>query len=174
MTFSLKDVCVWDKVNASLGALYRSQHELVFVFKHGGAAHADNLRPGSGRVRSNLWRYGEPAARRRSDAGRNKPLGLIAEAIKDGSRRGGLVLGCGSGMTTLLAADRTGRRARVIESDPGRVDAIIRRFVQRTGKEAVSAATGECLGAREVVVRTSKGHLSPRSPTADQDIFDGR
>jgi DNA modification methylase len=132
----LKNLCVWAKTNAGMGSLYRSQHELVFVFKNGSAPHINNVELGRfGRSRSNVWHF----------AGQNtfgndrdtelamhptvKPVTLVAEAILDCSKRGQIVLDAfaGSG-TTLLAAERTGRHGYGIEIDPYYVDTIIRRF----------------------------------------------
>jgi DNA modification methylase len=73
-----------------------------------------------------------------------KPVALVADALKDCSRRGGLVLDpfCGSG-TILIAAERTGRKARAIEIDPAYVDVAVQRWQTYTGKTAVLAASGE-------------------------------
>lgn len=145
-----KNLCVWTKDNAGMGSFYRSQHELVFVWKSGEASHINNFGLGeTGRWRSNVWRY----------AGRNsfgkdrdealashptvKPLSLVADAIRDCSKRGGIILDpfAGSG-TTLIAAEMTGRRARLIELDPLYCDVIVRRWQRRTGNAAVHVTTG--------------------------------
>jgi DNA modification methylase len=147
----LKNLCVWNKTNAGMGSFYRSKHELVFVWKSGGAAHINNFELGQhGRSRTNVWDYAGVNTMR---AGRLeelamhptvKPVALVADAIKDCSRRGGLVLDpfCGSG-TILIAAERTGRKARALEVDPSYVDVAVRRWQRYTGKSAVLAASGE-------------------------------
>ena len=147
----LKNLCVWNKTNAGMGSFYRSQHELVFVFKNGTAPHVNNIELGRhGRSRSNVWTYAGVNTFR---AGRldelamhptAKPVALVSDAIKDCTHRGGVVLDpfCGSG-TILIAAERTGRKARAIELDPAYVDAAVRRWQKFTGKAAVLAVTGE-------------------------------
>lgn len=145
-----KNVCVWTKTNAGMGSLYRSQHELVFVFKSGKAAHINNVELGRfGRSRSNVWPYaGTNSFGKDRDAALAmhptvKPVALVADAILDCSRRGGLVLDAfaGSG-TTLIAAEKTGRKGRGIELDRYYVDTILTRFDQAFGLKAVHAATG--------------------------------
>jgi DNA modification methylase len=149
----LKNLCVWSKDNAGMGSLYRSQHELVFVFKKGGSSHRNNVQLGKhGRNRSNIWRYPSVSAfGRRTEEGSLleihptvKPVGMVADAILDCSARGDIILDSflGSG-TTLLAAERTGRRCHGIEMDAAYVDAVIRRFQKYTGQAAVHAATGQ-------------------------------
>jgi DNA modification methylase len=147
----LKNLCVWNKSNAGMGSFYRSKHELVFVWTSGTAAHINNFELGQhGRNRTNVWDYAGVNTMR---AGRLeelamhptvKPVALVADAIKDCSRRGGLVLDpfCGSG-TTLIAAERTGRKACALEIDPPYVDVAVRRWQTYTGKPALLAATGE-------------------------------
>ncbi len=138
----LKNVCIWNKTNAGMGSFYRSKHEMVFVWKNGTAPHINTFELGQyGRYRTNVWDY-EGVNTMRS--GRLdelamhptvKPVSMVADAIKDCSKRGGLVLDpfCGSG-TILIAAEKTGRRARAIELDPRYVDVAIRRWEQYTGK----------------------------------------
>jgi DNA modification methylase len=149
--YELKNLCVWNKTNAGMGSFYRSKHELVFVWKSGSAAHINNFELGQhGRNRTNVWDYAGVNTMR---AGRLeelamhltvKPVALVADAIKDCSRRGGVVLDpfCGSG-TILIAAERTGRKARGLEVDPSYVDVGVRRWQSYTGKTAVLAASGE-------------------------------
>jgi DNA modification methylase len=148
----LKNVCVWTKDNAGMGSFYRSQHELVFVFKHGNAAHCNNVQLGQfGRYRSNVWHYpGINSFSRTSEEGNLlrfhptvKPIPLVADAILDSSRGGDLVLDSflGSG-TTLLAAERTGRICYGIELDPLYVDTAVRRWQALTGKSAREAKCG--------------------------------
>lgn len=147
----LKNVCVWAKSNAGMGTFYRSQHEFVFVWKSGTAPHINNFELGQhGRNRTNIWQYpGLTSMRpgRLEDLAMHptvKPVALVADALKDCSRRNGLVLDpfAGSG-TILIAAERTGRRARAIEIDPGYVDVAVRRWQEATGKPAILAATGQ-------------------------------
>jgi DNA modification methylase len=147
----LKNLCVWNKSNAGMGSFYRSKHELIFVWKSGGAGHINNFGLGQhGRNRTNVWDYPGISA---MGAGRLeelamhptvKPVAMVADAIKDCSSRGGLVLDpfCGSG-TILIAAERTGRKARAIEIDPAYVDVAVRRWQTYTGKAAVLVASGE-------------------------------
>jgi DNA modification methylase len=147
----LKNICVWAKTNAGMGSLYRSQHELVFVFKNGNAPHINNVELGRfGRNRSNVWNYaGVNTFGQKRDAELAmhptvKPLSLVADAILDCSKRGGIVLDAfaGSG-TTLIAAERTGRKGYGIELDPYYVDTIIRRFSDVYDLKAVHAQTGK-------------------------------
>ena len=148
----LKNLCVWAKDNAGMGSLYRSQHELVFVFKRGRARHRNNVQLGRhGRDRSNLWSY--PGARtlsRTSEEGNLlamhptvKPLRLVADALLDCTTRGDIVLDpfLGSG-TTLLAAERVGRVCRALEIDPLYTDTAIRRWQDHTGEHAQHAESG--------------------------------
>jgi DNA modification methylase len=144
------NLAVWVKSNAGQGSFYRSQHELIGVFRVGEAPHLNNIQLGRhGRSRSNVWQYAGVNSFRagRMDELRMhptvKPVGLVADAIKDSSRRGGIVLDtfCGSG-TTIMAAERVGRRAYAIELEPRYVDATIRRWQAFTGKDAVHAETG--------------------------------
>jgi DNA modification methylase len=156
----LKNVCVWTKDNAGMGSLYRSQHELVFVFKHGRAAHRNNVDLGRhGRYRTNVWRYaGINSFSRKTDEGNLmeihptvKPVAMVADAILDCSARGDIVLDpfLGSG-TTLMAAERTGRICYGLELDPVYVDAAIRRWQAYTGGQVINASTGCSFDEMEV------------------------
>lgn len=145
-----KNLVCWDKGSAGMGSFYRSQHELVWVMKNGSAKHINNFGLGEkGRHRTNVWSYqglnGGGAERRGLLALHPtvKPLALIADAIKDCSRKGGLVLDCfaGSG-TVLLAAEHTGRRAAAMELDPFYIDVAIRRWQSATGRKAALAQSG--------------------------------
>lgn len=147
---SLKNLCVWAKNNGGQGSLYRSQHELIAVFKVGDGEHINNVELGRhGRNRSNVWHY---AGVNTFKAGREeelashptvKPVALVADAIKDVTRRNAIVLDLfgGSG-TTLIAAERTGRRARLVEIEPRYIDVTIQRFQALTKADAVHAETG--------------------------------
>ena len=153
----LKNLCVWNKNNAGMGTFYRSKHELIYVWKNGTAAHANNFELGQhGRYRTNVWDYPGISTQR---AGRLeelamhptvKPVALVADAIKDVSAPGNLVLDpfAGSG-TVLIAAERTGRKARALEIDPAYVDVAVRRWQTYTGKSAVLVETGETFEQRE-------------------------
>lgn len=152
----LINLCVWNKTNGGMGSLYRSKHELVCIFKVQGAAHMNNVELGRhGRNRTNVWDYagvnsfGKGRDADLVDHPTVKPTALVADAILDVTQRGDLVLDVfgGSG-ATLLAAEKTGRRARLIELDPVYVDVAIRRWQEMTGKVAVSAATGESFDQR--------------------------
>ena len=148
----LKNVCVWVKDNAGMGSLYRSQHEFVLVFKHGRGSHHNNVQLGQfGRNRSNVWRYpGVNSFARCGEEGNLlalhptvKPVAMVADAMLDCSARGEIVLDAflGSG-TTVIAAERTGRRGYGLELDPAYVDTIIRRWQTLTGGSARHAVSG--------------------------------
>lgn len=124
-----------------MGSLYRSKHELVFVYKVGTAPHFNAVELGRhGRNRTNVWDYASVnsfAGSRREDLALHptvKPAALVADAIRDVTRRGDLVLDTflGSG-TSLIAAERTGRRFRGIDIDPAYVDVAVDRWVAMTG-----------------------------------------
>jgi DNA modification methylase len=149
----LKNCCVWTKDNAGMGSLYRSQHELVLVFKNGRSRHRNNVQLGKhGRHRSNVWNY--PCARsfsRSSEEGNLlalhptvKPVRLIADALLDCTKRGEIVLDgfLGSG-TTVIAAERVGRTCYALEIEPLYVDTAIRRWQADTGNHAIHAETGK-------------------------------
>ena len=148
----LLNLCIWTKSAPGMGAFYRSQHELVFVFKHGRRSHRNNVQLGRfGRNRSNVWNYpGANSFARRGDEGNLlalhptvKPVAMVADAILDCTARGDIVLDAflGSG-TTVIAAERTGRRCYGLELDELYVDTIVRRWQALTGDEARHAANG--------------------------------
>jgi len=148
----LKNVCIWVKDNGGMGSLYRSQHELVFVFKRGHDGHHNNVQLGRfGRNRSNVWHYpGVNSFARCGEEGNLlalhptvKPVAMVADAVLDCSARGEIVLDAflGSG-TTVIAAERTGRRCYGLELDPAYVDTVIRRWQALTGGSARHAASG--------------------------------
>jgi DNA modification methylase len=137
------NLCVWTKPNAGMGSLYRSQHELVFVFKLGSGRHSNNVQLGAhGRNRSNVWVYAVgPGFGRAGEEGRLaalhptvKPTAMIADAVLDVTRRGDIVLDpfLGSG-ATLMACERTGRRCHGLELDHFYCDVIVRRWQAYTG-----------------------------------------
>ena len=146
-----RQLCVWVKDNGGMGSFYRSQHELVFVFKKGDAPHINNFELGQhGRYRTNVWNY--PGVNTFKGKGYEllalhptvKPVSLIADAIRDCSHRKGIVLDpfAGSG-TILIAAERTGRCARAMELDQHYVDVAVMRWLRITGKQAVLHSTGQ-------------------------------
>ncbi len=145
-----KNLCIWAKTNAGMGTFYRSRHELIFVYKIGTAAHTNNFGLGDkGRYRTNVWStypgmntFGSGRMQDLALHPTVKPVALIADAIRDVSHRGEIVLDCfgGSG-STLIAAETTGRVARLLELDCAYGDVIIRRFEKLTGKSAVLANT---------------------------------
>jgi DNA modification methylase len=139
------------------GSFYRSKHELVFVWKSGAAAHTNNFELGQhGRHRTNVWDYAGVNTMR---TGRMeelamhptvKPIAMVADAIKDCSRRAGLVLDPFSGSgTILIAAERTGRAARALEIDPSYVDVAVRRWQAYAGKSAILARSSETFETTE-------------------------
>jgi DNA modification methylase len=151
----LKNVCVWVKGKAGMGSLYRSQHELVFVFKHGKNSHRNNVQQGQfGRSRSNVWHYPGPRLTNEGDPltvhPTVKPVALVADSLMDCSARGDLVLDpfLGSG-TTVIAAERSGRICNGMELDPGYVDTVIRRWQAFTNHAAIHQVTGQTFARRE-------------------------
>jgi DNA modification methylase len=169
----LLNVAVWVKSNAGQGAFYRSQHELIAIFRAGSAPHLNNIQLGRhGRNRSNVWNYAGVNTFR---AGRMdelkahptaKPIALVADALKDCTRRGDIVLDTfvGSG-TTLMAAERVGRTAYALDLDPAYVDSAIRRWQSFARRDAIHAASGRCfdeLAEEPVAHRCSQGHARRR------------
>lgn len=154
---SFQNLCIWVKDNGGMGSLYRSRHELVFVFKNGKAKHINNVKLGSnGRYRTNVWEY---AGVNSFGGGRMdelemhptvKPLEMVADAIKDCSKRGGIILDpFGGSGTTLIAAEQTDREARLIELDPHYCDVIVHRWQKLTGHEAIHSDTGKTFSQTE-------------------------
>jgi hypothetical protein len=148
----LKNICVWVKDNGGMGSLYRGQHEFVFVFKSGHGTHHNNVQLGHyGRYRTNVWHYpGVNSFSRSTEEGNLlelhptvKPVALVADALMDCSNRNDIVLDpfLGSG-TTIIAAERTGRKGYGMELDPGYVDTAIRRWQAFTGLSATHAISG--------------------------------
>ena len=143
------NLCVWVKTNGGMGSLYRSRHELVLVFGRRDATRVNNVQLGKhGRNRTNVWNYPgmNSFARRGRTRGLDmhptvKPVAMVSDAILDVTTRGDIVLDpfCDSG-TTLLAAERTGRRGFAIELDPGHVDTAIARWERMTKQIAVHAS----------------------------------
>ena len=147
-----KNLCVWRKDNAGMGSFYRSQHELIFMFKHGKEPHINNVELGiHGRYRTNVWNYAgvnTPSvenAEKRAMHPTVKPVELIKDAILDASNRGGVVLDTflGSG-STLIAAEKAGRICYGVELEPKYVDTAIRRYESLGEKYiAIHAASGK-------------------------------
>jgi DNA modification methylase len=155
---ALENICVWAKTVGGMGSFYRSQHELVFVFKAGKSPHRNNIELGKhGRYRTNLWNYPSAHSFDRASSEKDlsalhptvKPVALVADAIMDCSARGDIVLDpfLGSG-TTVIAAQRTGRICYGMELDPRYVDTIVRRWQNFTGQAAVNM-NGETFRSRE-------------------------
>jgi DNA modification methylase len=159
------NLAVWVKASPGQGSLYRSQHELVAIFRVGEAPHLNNIELGRhGRSRSNVWHYAGVNSFR---AGRMeelkahptvKPIGLVADAIKDCTQRRDIVLDtfCGSG-TTILAAERVGRRAYGLELEPKYVDVAIRRWQAFTRRDAAHIETGRTFDERALELLASAG-----------------
>jgi DNA modification methylase len=164
----LKNLCVWVKDNAGMGSLYRSRHELVFVFKQGRGTHRNNVQLGQfGRYRSNVWEYAGVNSFGRSTEEGNllelhptvKPVAMVADALMDCSGRGDIVLDAflGSG-TTLIAAQRTGRICYALEIGPHYVDTAIRRWQAFTGEKARHAMTNQAFDDVRVETAVMEGH----------------
>lgn len=177
-----KNLCVWSKSNGGMGSLYRSQHELVFLFKTGRAAHINNVELGKhGRNRTNVWHYpgvNSFGRQRDSDLARHptaKPVRMVADAIRDCSHHGGIILDAfAGGGTTLVAAAKTGRRGYGLELDPLYCDVIIRRMVQATGLSATLLDTGEDFGAVEKrrVTAPAEGNKTISTPEEETKYVD--
>ena len=144
-----KNLCVWVKDNGGMGSLYRSRHELIHVFKSGDAPHINNIQLGKfGRYRTNVWEY--PGVNSFGNGRMDelkmhptvKPVAMLSDAIKDVSRKKDIVLDpFGGSGSTLMAAERTGRCARLIEIDPVYCDVIIRRWQDMTGEDAINTGS---------------------------------
>jgi DNA modification methylase len=144
----LLNLCVWNKSNAGMGSLYRSKHELIFVYRVGDVPHFNAVELGKhGRNRTNVWDYASVNSlkgSRREDLALHptvKPVALVADAIQDVTRRGDLILDTflGSG-TSLIAAERAGRGFRGLDIDPAYVDVAIERWTNMTGGTPVLEA----------------------------------
>jgi DNA modification methylase len=181
----LKNLVVWNKTNGGMGAFYRSKHELIFVWKVGTAPHTNTFGLGeTGRYRTNVWDYAgisSLSATRAEELAMHptvKPVALVADAIKDCSKRGEIVLDAfgGSG-STLIAAEKTGRLARLIEFEPGYCDVIIQRWQQMTGKHATLASDGTTFEAveeaRAAEAEVAKTRATQIGQMADQFAAEG-
>lgn len=174
---SLLNLCIWAKTNAGMGSLYRSQHELFFVWKKGSAPHVNNVNLGAeGRYRTNLWTV---AGQNSFGGGRDeelalhptvKPVALVTEAVRDVSHHGEIVLDpfCGSG-TALIAGERTGRRAYTMELDPLYVDVALHRYLRFRPETRIElAATGETFA--EVEARRAAAGDFDVEPTRAEEL----
>ncbi len=145
----LKNICVWNKANGGMGSLYRSKHEFVCAFKNGTAPHINNVQLGKyGRYRTNVWDYAgvNGFGADREDLALHptvKPVALVEDAIKDCSNRGDIILDVFSGSgSTIIAAEKSGRRGFGMELDPKYVDVTLRRFRDLTGVEPIEERSG--------------------------------
>jgi DNA modification methylase len=147
---SMLNLCCWNKTNGGMGSLYRSKHELIAIAKKGRAPHVNNVELGKhGRYRTNVWDYagvnsfGASRMQDLADHPTVKPIALVADAIRDVTHQGDIVLDAfmGSG-TTLLAAERTGRVGYGTEIEPRYIDVAIERWQQMTGKAATLDGDG--------------------------------
>lgn len=156
----LLNLCVWAKDKGGMGSFYRSQHELVFVYRNGGRSHRNNVQLGKfGRNRTNVWTYpGANTLSRQGDDGNLlalhptvKPVSLVSDALLDCSAPGNLVLDSflGSG-STLIAAEHSGRICYGLEIDPLYVDTVVRRWQMETGFNAVHSVSRKSFGELEV------------------------
>ncbi len=171
----LKNICVWAKTNAGMGSLYRSQHELVFVFKSGTGPHINNIELGRhGRNRSNVWTYAGVNTIR---PGRLEELAMhptVKPVVLVGRRHQGLFAPpryrpryrLWGREQMIIAAEQTGRRARGIEIDRGYADVAVRRWQTYTGKTATLAATGQTFEE----IEEERKHLDPPPPPDDRTL----
>lgn len=172
----LKNIVCWAKTNGGMGSFYRSQHELIPVWKKDKAPHVNNIELGAhGRYRTNVWTYAGANTFRRGrmeDLAAHptvKPCALVMDAIKDCSKPGDLVLDpFGGSGTTLIAAEKTRRHARLIELDGTYVDLTIRRWEKLTKREAVHAVTGKTF-AETAAERAA----SPAATTETEEVSHG-
>ena len=169
------NLVVWKKTNAGMGSLYRSQHELLTLFKKGLAPHLNNVGLGKkGRWRSNVWTYpgasslGSDARRGLHDHPTVKPTAMLEDALLDLTNRGEMVLDpfLGSG-STLIAAENVGRVCRGVELDPLYIDVIIRRYELATGKCAMLQETGETFSA----LADRRGREAVGSPVRRDEVI---
>ena len=174
----LKNLIVWAKDNGGMGAFYRSRHELIFAFKNGSAPHMNSFELGQhGRYRTNVWEYrgvNTLKAGRMDELSLHptvKPVAMIADAIKDVSRRGGIVLDLfgGSG-STLIAAHKTGRRARLCELDPVYCDRILSRWetFAKDDAELIACARSQDTSDAETIHRESDVNRKPSPAAGDE------
>lgn len=160
------NICIWDKGQGGLGAMYRSQYELVVVFKKGTAPHINNIMLGkNGRDRTNIWSFpgmggfGKSRKKAREIHPTTKPVALVAEALLDVTGPGDVVLDAfgGSG-STLIAAERIGRHARLVEYEPRYVDRIIARWEKMAGAKAELIEAGPTPADDAHITSEDRGH----------------
>ena len=145
------NLIVWAKTNGGMGSHYRSRHELIALYQVGKGKHINNVQLGKyGRNRSNVWTYAGANTFRKgrdqdlADHPTVKPVAMVADALLDSSNPGDICIdGFGGSGTLILAAEKTGRRARVIELDPGYCDVAVRRWEEMTGKKAILQRAGQ-------------------------------
>jgi DNA modification methylase len=165
---TLVNICVWNKTTPGQGSFYRSAHELICVLAKPGGSRRNNIELGRhGRSRTNVWTFAAPNKfATGDDAIRQhptpKPVNMIAEAIKDASGRGAVVLDAflGSG-TTILAAEKVGRVGYAIEYEPVYVDLAIRRWQRVTGRDAILAGTDQTFNE---IAENGRASPIPRQP----------
>jgi len=175
----LKNLVVWNKSNGGMGSLYRSKHELVFIYKKGKAPHINNVELGRhGRNRTNVWDYPGVNTFRKgrmeelSSHPTVKPVVMVSDAMLDCSERNGIILDAFSGSgTTIIAAEKVGRQARAIELDPQYVDVAIERWQNLTGKDAIHAGTGASYAevAESRSSECSEDNSPSRTPETDSE-----
>lgn len=168
--FDLINLAVWQKTTPGLGSFYRSSHELFLVLRKPGASHRNNIMLGiNGRSRSNIWTHPGAssfgAARKALELhATSKPIALVADILLDASTRGELVVDPFSGSgTTLIAAQKTGRRARVMDLDPRYVDVAVRRYEQVFGSAPRLRGTGQTIHELEAERASQSGGQSGRT-----------
>jgi DNA modification methylase len=174
------NTCIWVKDNGGMGSLYRSQHEMVLVVKPASGTHINNVQLGKyGRNRTNVWEYAGVNTfnkERRQDLAMHptvKPVTMVADAIRDCSKRNGIILDpfCGSG-TTIIAAEETGRRGYGIEFEPHYVDVSIRRWQKLTGQDAIHAASGKTFNELEKELE-EQGRVIPKARNRERKVRHG-
>lgn len=176
----LINVCLWVKPNGGMGSFYRSRHEMVFVLRHPGAPHLNNVALGAhGRYRTNVWEYAGATGGRTDEVDdfthhpTGKPVQLVEDAILDATIAGATIFDpfLGSG-TTLLAAERTRRRCIGIEISPAYVDVAIRRWEALTGGEAIHEASGMTFAKRSDDVPAAEDVSSSQDGTSTPEEED--
>ena len=175
----LKNLIVWAKDNGGMGTFYRSRHELIFAFKKGIAPHINSFELGQhGRYRTNVWNYkgmNSFGSGRDQDLALHptvKPVAMIADAIKDVSKRGDIVLDLfgGSG-STLIAAHKTGRRGFLCELDPLYCDLIVRRWQEYAKDDAILIATATRFDDVADQRTSRKGNTSSKKESFEQTFL---
>lgn len=147
---SFINLAVWDKGTGAMGSLYRSQHELCFIFKNCKEPHTNNVELGkNGRYRTNVWKYSgvNSFGRHKQDIKLHptvKPVEMLYDAILDVTKRGDLVLDTflGSG-STLIAAEKAHRICYAIEFEPLYIDTAIRRYQELFKIDAIRESDGK-------------------------------